>query len=174
MCKALRFSLPGLVLATALLLAAPTARAEQVIRFKVVSHITQVHLLHVADSKKHIMGVYEHRGVALFPDGQAAAFEDQGSFDMYEPEGSHLGYVKLSFNDGSWIVFKYQGEEYRKAGSDLPFIKGSGKFLSGAGRYQGIKGSLTYDGGYITPYDEKTKSVGDSVVEYSGSYTLGE
>ena len=173
MFTAARLTAIGIMFCAALLLSAPMARAGQAIKFKAVSHITKVHLLHVADAKKHIMGIYEHRGVALFPDGQAAAFEDQGSFDMYEPDGSHLGYVKLSFNDGSLIIFKYQGEEYRKAGSDLPFIKGKGSFMSGAGRYKGIKGSLTYDGGYITPYDEKTKSVGDSVVEYQGSYTLG-
>lgn len=174
MFTAARLTAIGIMVWAALLLGAPLARADQAIKFKVVSHITKVQLQHVADADNHIMGIYEHKGVALFTDDEAASFEDQGSFDMYEPDGSHFGYVKLGFNDGSSIIFRYQGEEYRKDGSDLPFIKGTGSFLSGAGRYKGIKGSLTYDGGYITPYDEKTKSVGDSVVEYEGTYTLGK
>jgi hypothetical protein len=174
MFTAARLTAVGIMLCAALLFGAPLAEAGQEIKFKVVSHITKVHIQHVADAENHIMGIYEHKGVALFADGKAASFEDQGSFDMYEPDGSHIGYVKLSFNDGSSIIFKYQGEEYRKDGSDLPFIKGKGSFMSGTGRYKGIKGSLTYDGGYITPYDEKTKSVGDSVVEYEGTYTLGK
>jgi hypothetical protein len=150
------------------------ASAAMKMKWKAVSHITKVELMHVQDAKDHIMGIYEHKGIALFDDGQAGAFLDRGSFDMYVPTGSHGGYVKISFNDGSTIEFKYQGTEYRKPGIDLPFIKGTGSFINGSGRFANIKGTLSYDGGYITPYDEETKSTGDSVVEYQATYTLGK
>jgi len=141
--------------------------------FKAISHIPQVHIMHLADADNHVIGVYEHQGVALFEDGAAGTFEDMGSFDMYVPDGTHEGYVKIAFDDGSSFYFKYEGEEYRKEGSDLPFVKGEGTFMKGTGRYEGIQGTLTYDGGYVTAYDEETESVGDSLVTYTATYTLG-
>jgi len=149
------------------------AAAAKTMKWKAVSHITKVELLNVQDAKNHIMGIYEHQGVALFQNGEAAAFLDQGEFDMYSPDGTHLGYVRLTFQDGSIIQFKYEGREYRKKGSDLPFIKGTGKFTKGSGRFKGIKGALSYDGGYVTPYDKEKGLVGDSVVEYESRFTLG-
>lgn len=163
------------VLALAALLAGslPALAAQKAMKWKAVSHITKVELIKVNDAKNHIMGIYEHQGVALFKNGEAAAFLDQGEFDMYSPNGTHVGYVKLTFQDGSVIQFKYQGREYRKKGSDLPYIKGAGKFLKGSGRFLGIKGTLSYDGGYVTPYDKDKGLVGDSVVEYDSAFTTG-
>lgn len=86
--------------------------------------------------------------------------------------GIQPGYVRVAFQDGSSFDFKYNGEEYRKEGSDLPFVKGEGIFMKGTGRYEGIQGSLTYAGGYVTAYDEEKEEVGDSLVTYEATYTL--
>ena len=128
--------------------------------------------MHVQDDKKHVMGIYEHEGVALFENGEAGVFEDRGGFDMYVPTGTHLGYARITFKDDSFFDFKYQGEEYRKPGEDLPYIKGTAEFIKGGGRYRGIKGTLTYDGGYLTAYEPEKGTVGDSVVNYEAAYTL--
>ena len=173
MTQLLRSAIVGLSVAALLsLCSAPGAGQEKQMEFKAISHIPQVHLMHLVDAENHVIGIYEHQGVALFEDGEAGTFEDMGSFDMYVPDGTHAGYVRVAFQDGSSFDFKYSGEEYRKEGSDLPFVRGEGTFFKGAGRYEGIQGSLTYDGGYVTAYDDETESVGDSLVTYKATYTL--
>ena len=150
----------------------PAASAQKAMHWKVVSHVSDVHLMTMPDNKNHIMGIYEHQGVAMFKNGETAAFLDCGGFDMYKPNGSHEGYVRLTFQDGSIIDFKYHGREYRKKGNDLPFIKGTGKFIKGSGRFKGIRGTLKYDGGYVTPYDKEKGLVGDSLVEYDSIFAI--
>ncbi len=150
------------------------ARADTTLKFRAVAYISDVKLIKVQDDEKHVMGVYEHQGVVLFEDGKAAAFLDRGGFDMYEPNGSHFGYSRITFTDGSIIDFKYEGEEYIKPGEELPSVKGQGTFISGTGRFKGIKGTLTYGGGYVTPFDEETNSLGDSVIDYEAVYSLGD
>jgi hypothetical protein len=125
------------------------------------------------DDDNHIMGIYVHMGVALMGNHENTVFLDRGGFDMYVPEGTHSGYVRITFADESTFDFKYQGREFRKKGSDLPSIDGTGEFIKGTGRFANIKGTLTYEGGYITPYDKEKGQVGDSVVDYQATYTLG-
>ncbi len=172
MAKYVRVAFITVLAMMVLLLGSLPATAAKKMKWKVVAHVTDVHLLNVQDAKNHVMGIYEHQGVALFSNGEAASFMDRGSFDMYKPTGTHLGYVKMSFQDGSTIEFKYQGREYRKKGYDLPFVKGNGKFMKGTGRFRGISGPLTYEGGYVTPYDKEKGLVGDSLIEYDASFTL--
>lgn len=175
MSKHARITIVAILAFTALLLGSlPTMAASKTMKWKVVSHISDVHLMTLPDSNIHVMGIYEHQGVAMFANNENAAFLDRGGFDMYKPNGTHEGYVKLTFQDGSTIDFKYQGKEYRKKGINLPFVKGTGKFLKGSGRFKGIKGTLKYDGGYVTPYDKEKGLVGDSLVEYDSTFTLGK
>jgi hypothetical protein len=47
---------------------------------------------------------------------------------------------------------------------------GKGEYIKGTGRFQGIKGSSTFSGKYITPYGKETK--GDVVMDVTGTYTL--
>lgn len=169
-----RLSFAAVLAAAVVFLCAPAASAAMKMKFKAVSHVSKVQLMHVQDDEKHVIGIYEHQGVALFEKGGDGAFLDRGGFDMYVPAGTHLGYARITFKDGSFFDFRYQGEEYRKPGEDLPYIKGTARFMKGGGRYQGIKGTLTYDGGYLTAYDPKKGTAGDSVVSYQATYTLGK
>jgi hypothetical protein len=173
MTKLVRRSIVGMSAVALLSLSpAPGSAQEKQMEFKAISHIPQVHVMNLVDAENHVIGIYEHQGVALFENGEAGTFEDMGSFDMYVPTGTHAGYVRVAFQDGSSFDFKYNGEEYRKEGSDLPFVRGEGTFMKGTGRYEGIQGSITFDGGYVTAYDEETEQVGDSLVSYKATYTL--
>ena len=161
-------------LAALLLLASASAWAGQSLTWKEVSHLTLVHKIPVADAEDHLLGVYEHRGVVLFPGGQQGAYVSQGRFDVYDREGGerkHDGYGKISFSDGSTIYFTCQGEEASKDGSKLPWVSGRGTFVKGTGRYKGIKGSLTYEGGYVTGLNDDDTG-GDAVLNYQADYTL--
>lgn len=161
-------------LAALALLAWAPAQAGQKMTWKEVSHLTQVHKMKVPDAEDHLLGLYEHKGVALFPGGEAASFSSQGNFDVYDRQGgerNHGGYGKLSFADGSAIYFKCQGQEHFKEGAKLPSVTGKGSFMKGTGRFKGIKGTLSYEGGYVTGIDDKDTG-GDAVLNYQADYTL--
>ena len=162
--------------AVALLIWAAPAMAGEKMTWKEVSHLTQVHKIQVADAGDHLLGVYEHRGVVLFPNGQDGSYVAQGRFDVYDREGGerkHDGYGKISFSDGSTIYFTCQGEETFKEGSKLPWVSGQGAFMKGTGRYKGIKGTLTYEGGYVTGLNDDDTG-GDAVLNYQADYTLAK
>lgn len=168
--KAALIALAALVL----LVGAAPSPAAQKMTWKEVSHLTLVHKIPVADAEDHLLGVYEHRGVVLFPGGQQGAYVSQGRFDVYDREGGerkHDGYGKISFSDGSTIYFSCQGEETFKDGSKLPWVSGRGTFMKGTGRYKGIKGSLTYEGGYVTGLNDDDTG-GEAVLNYQADYTL--
>lgn len=160
--------------ALVLLLGSAPAPAAEKTTWKEVSHLTLVHKIKVADAEDHLVGVYEHRGVVLFPGGRQGAYVSQGRFDVYDREGgerNHDGYGKMSFKDGSTIIFKCRGKETFKEGSKLPWVSGQGAFIKGTGRYEGIKGSLTYEGGYVTGLNADDTG-GDAVLTYQAEYSL--
>ncbi|MCF8097552.1 MAG: hypothetical protein K9K65_06880 [Desulfarculaceae bacterium] len=161
-------------LAALLLLAWASAWAGQSLTWKEVSHLSKVHKMQAPDAEDHLLGLYEHQGVALFPDDQAAACTTRGRFDVYDSQGGergHDGYGEISFADGSTIYFKCQGKETFKDGSKLPWVTGQGTFMKGTGRFKGITGTLTYQGGYVTGLD-KNDAGGDAVLTYQADYTL--
>lgn len=49
-------------------------------------------------------------------------------------------------------------------------MKGKGEFIKGTGKYEGIKGNVSFTGGYVTPFGKETK--GDSVMNVTANYTL--
>ncbi|MCB2225663.1 MAG: hypothetical protein KQH53_03215 [Desulfarculaceae bacterium] len=154
-------------------LAAPSLAGQKLV-WQEVSHLTVVHKLSAPDGEKHLLGVYRHEGVCLFPGGDKAAYENVGEFDVYESEDgtrTHQGYGKMVFADGSTIIFQASGEEYFVQGQKLPKVKGGGKFLGGTGRFKGISGALSFSGGYVSGL-KKDDTGGDAVLDYIADYTL--
>ncbi|NOZ42189.1 MAG: hypothetical protein GXP02_03350, partial [Alphaproteobacteria bacterium] len=142
-------------------------------KWKDISQVVGVSVKKVADRNGHVMGVYERRGVALLEDGTAAAYHTVGTFDVTITaagmHGTHSGQAQLIFKDGSSIFYQYSGNEFTGKKAKPPFlprVKGSGHYTKGSGRFKGITGTLTYDGGYITPINNQTK--GDAVIENIG------
>jgi len=53
---------------------------------------------------------------------------------------------------------------------NLETYSGKGEYIKGTGKYEGIKGNLSFDGYYVTPYNKETQ--GDAVINVKGTYTL--
>ena len=159
-----------LVITAWLLMPVTQAAAETVKKYKVTSYLTKVEVIPIVDVKGHIVGIYERRGVAIFEDGEVAAYLTRGTFDYIKGQGSHQGYSQLTFKDGSTNMVKYQGTTTIAPGEKLASIKGKGEYIKGTGRFKGIKGSVSYSGKLVTPLSKETK--GDLVVDIIGTYTL--
>ena len=161
----------GIFLITALMLVPAAQAGEKTIKYKVFHYITKSEVVPVPDMEKHFVGVYERRGVAVYENGETAAFHTRGTFDVVKGQGEMMGYCNISFADGSSYMTKYQGTITTAKGKKLSTSKGTGVYFKGTGRYEGIKGKFSLTGRKITPYT-KDKTKADMVTEVTGTYTL--
>ena len=51
-------------------------------------------------------------------------------------------------------------------------VKGTGEFVRGTGRFEGVKGTYTFTGSGMTPYGKETKS--QTCYDSVGTYTFPE
>jgi hypothetical protein len=144
------------------------ANAEES-NFRVTNYLTKLEYIPVADVDKHVVGTYERRGLAIFENGEVAAYQTIGTYDFVDYNGPFHGYSTMTYKDGSTTVAKYDATMTQESGK-MPTFMGKGEYLKGTGKYEGIKGTISFTGEYITPYNEKTK--GDIVVDNKASYTL--
>lgn len=159
-----------LLIAALLLLPATQARAETV-KYKITSYLTKVEGIPVPDVEGHVLLVYERRGVAIFENGETAVYHTRGTANVINGQGPFDGYSQFIYKDGSTFMTEYTGTLTMAPGEKLPSFKGKGKYIKGTGRFEGIKGKMSFTGKYITPYTED-KTKGDTVVDVTGTRTL--
>jgi len=159
----------GIFLITALILV-PTAQAGEITsKHKIASYIVKMEVIPVPDVKGHVVGILERGGVAIYENGETAAYHSRLTFDSIKGgDASFSGYCNISFADGSISMTKFQGTA---SGAKPRLIKGTGKYIKGTGRFEGIKGKVSFSGKYVTPYT-KDKTKGDVVLEVTSTYTL--
>lgn len=162
-------SILSLVMLVAFGLVGTQAKAETV-KFIVTNYITKIEAIPVPDVKGHVLILAERRGVAVFEDGSVAAYHARIMGDLTKYHGPAQGYSDLTYPDGSKTITKYQMTLAIPAGKKLPTFKGKGEYIKGTGRFEGIKGTISFNGSFVTPYGKETKS--DIVVNVTGTYTL--
>jgi hypothetical protein len=144
------------------------ANAEDV-EYRLLTYLVRIDFIPVPDADKHAIGIFERRGVAIFKNGETAAYHSRGTWDFIDGNGTFQGYTTLTFKDGSTTISKFSGNQTQVSGK-LATMKGDGEYIKGTGKYEGIKGNGSFAGYYVTPYDKETK--GDVIVEAKDSYTL--
>ena len=158
----------GIFLIAALAIVPAAQAGGKTVKCKIAAPFTKFEFVPVPDVKGHVIGVAERRGVVIYENGETAAYHSRLTFDVTKGDGSWKGYADWSFADGSIIIYKCQGT----ATSGKPrLIKGTGEYIKGTGRFEGIKGKVSMDGKYVTPYtQDETK--GDAVFDFTSTYTL--
>jgi len=160
----------GIFLSAALMLVPAAQAGEKTVKYKITGPITRLEVIPVLDVKGHAIGMLERRGVAIYENGEVAAYHTRATFDAIKKKGgSFNGYSTYTFSDGSTIITKYQGTTTMSGGKKL--LKGTGENFKGTGRYEGIKGKVTFNGAYVTPYT-KDKTKGDTLIDCTSTYTL--
>jgi hypothetical protein len=145
------------------------AKAETV-KFTVTSYLTKVEAIPVPDAEGHVLILAERRGVAVFEDESAAAYHTRAICDLTKGHGPCDGYTDLSYPDGSKTIVNYECTFQVPEGKKLSTFEGKGVYIKGTGRFEGIEGTVSFNGYYVTPYGKETK--GDLVVHVTGNYTL--
>ena len=152
------------------LMIVPAAQAgEKTVKYKVVAPVTKMDFIPIPDMKGHIVGALERRGVAIYENGETAAYHCMITFDASKEQGGTWeGYSELSFADGSMTITKSKGTII----SGKPrLVKGTGKYIKGTGQFEGIKGEVSVNCKWATPYTKDTTK-GDLVCDANSTYTL--
>ena len=51
-----------------------------------------------------LLELYERRGVAIFKNGETAAYHTRGTWDFVDKNGTFQGYSTLTYKDGSTTI----------------------------------------------------------------------
>lgn len=109
-------------------------------------------------------GDYRRRGLAMFPNGELAAFTMEGRVQTGDaPQRDATVRIVYTFEDGSTLVQEGLGRTERMPPARARQT-GQGRLVSGTGRYAGISGSTSSTGVVVTPLDSYT--------EFQAEYTL--
>jgi hypothetical protein len=159
-----------LYIAVWLLVPATQAKAETV-KSKYTTQLTKMEYVLLPDVKGHVAIVYERRGVAIF-ENEVAAVTISGMAEFTKGEGSFMGYTQTIYEDGSTTLARVTGSKVFAPDGKLRLYKEmKGEYIKGTGRFEGIKGNLSYTGREITPYT-KDETKQDNWIEVTATYTL--
>jgi hypothetical protein len=116
--------------------------AEENLEFKLVVKPLEVKKVEAPNIPgRHVMTMKAF-GVAYFKDGRVAAKDFIHTEDYKQGIGPFFGYSTYTFEDGSSIIARYEGEN---KGPDAPF-HGDYTVISGTGKYAGATGTGSFDG----------------------------
>jgi hypothetical protein len=89
---------------------ASIAKADEVLKFRITTHVTSVQNLDVGDADGHTLGVARFSGLALFPDGSVNIAYFSCGNDYTKGARQFWCYFNLTMKDGSTLWWKGTGQ----------------------------------------------------------------
>ena len=133
------------VLVIALGLPAFAAQAgELTVKGQNISSKSESTWIQIGEDKGHGIGTSETMGITVHGDGEVSTYVIKGTYDWNNTAGKSQGYVLRTFEDGSTYTGQYQGQS--KLDGKVTVWSGTWAYLSGTGKYEGVKGEGTYQG----------------------------
>ena len=149
----------------------PISAQTKTMKYRLSTYLTNMEVLPVGDAEGHILFTFSRKGLAFFENGEVATFTNWGTQDATKGKGTFDYYVMLTFDDNSTTVAKGQGT-MEPGPKGLSLYKGTAEFIKGTGRFEGIKGNLSYTGRQLTPYSKEKGLWSDAYYDATGTYTL--
>jgi len=149
----------------------PIFAQTKTMNYRLSTYLSNVEVLPVGDAEGHLLGLFSRKGLASFENGEVATFTNWGTQDATKGRGTFDYYVMLTFDDNSTTVAKGQGT-FEPGPKGLSLYKGTAEFIKGTGRFEGIKGNLSYTGRSLTPYSKEKGTMGDAYYDVTSTYTL--
>ena len=126
--------------------------------YRNVWYTTDVQSAEVPDVEGHTVHLAKAKGISFNEKWGHALATLSGTGDTTKGVGSYEGYMHYTFPDGSTITEKYKGET-KPSGA----VEGTGTYVKGTGKFQGIKGEGTWKVWFLGP----GQFYGDLEVEYT-------
>jgi hypothetical protein len=130
---------------------ASSARADETLKYRQITHATNVQTIDVGDVDGHLLGVNRQSGIVSFPDGSVATAYFTAVTDYVKGSGTAIVvYTNVTFEDGSVLWMK--GTNATVAEGDKSIVsKGAVTVIGGKGRYAGATGDGTFSGARLAP-----------------------
>jgi hypothetical protein len=139
------------------------ARADEVLKFRVVMHATYVQTQEVGDVDGHVLGLTRYSGLASFSDGSVGTADFTATIDYIKGAGTYSVYSHVALKDGSALWYKGTGPA-RPEGATTVFPEAPVSVLRGTGRFEGAKGDGTSGGARLTPLASGAELYTDVVI----------
>ncbi len=85
------------------------ARADEVLKFRLVMQAASLQTQEVGDVDGHVLGLIRYSGLASFPDGSVGTSNLTATIDYIKGAGTYFTYNNLTLKDGSALWFKGTG-----------------------------------------------------------------
>ncbi len=115
---------------------------ETAIKGRNVYHSVKAEWTKVGDVDGHVIGFFENGGLGFETGGEVTTAVVKGTFDSIKGTGTHQGYLTKTWSDGSTYTASFEGRS--KPDGKLRLSEGTFTYVSGTGRFKGIKGEGTY------------------------------
>ena len=163
----------GMVVIMTWLLGSVIQAGAETKEIRIVSQFSRMDILPVGVVEGHIFYTAEVRGLVLV-DGEVAVYVGWAKGEILKGIGPYDGYVKHIHQDGSTIVYKFQADvKIAPDGKTSLHEDCKGEITMGTGRFEGIKGSVSYSGKRLTAISPGLKETrGDMIFEGTMTYTL--
>jgi hypothetical protein len=158
-----------LILTSTIILFANNCFAETS-KYRIFSHMTKMEIMPFGFMKAPANGIFERRGLVSFENGDVGIYLSRGTFKATPKGGTAEGFSQITHGDGSTVVSSFNLSFTKIPDTKLNTYTGTGKVVSGTGRFEGIQGENTVTGQNLTPYDEDNKS--ESYYDVISNYTL--
>ena len=100
--------------------------------------------IQIGGDESHGIGAYEADGLGFHENGEVSTYVSKGLYDWRHGTDQHSGYVVRTYADGSTTTSHFEGTTSSDAGTAT--WNGTVVYVSGTGRFDGIKGEGTYEG----------------------------
>lgn len=159
---------PVLALLSLLLVFGAGGLAGQTLQGRIVGHALpdDVKVFEVGDVPGHTIGLVQARGLAFLDNGEVAELRATETLDNVAGEGTYQGYEVLTFEDGSTIVSRFEGENVTSDDGRFILFEGTFEYVHGTGRFEGIEGGGTHEG-----RNHASSGVG-FYLNFEGTYSL--
>jgi len=158
-----------LILTSTIILSANISFAETS-KYRIFSHMTKMEVMPFEFVKSPANGIFERRGLVSFENGDVGIYLARGTFKATPKGGTAEGFSQITHSDGSTTVSNFDLSYTKSPDTKLNTYTGTGKVVSGTGRFEGIQGENTVTGQNLTPYDKDNKS--ESYFDVISNYTL--
>ncbi|NIR27768.1 MAG: hypothetical protein GWN84_00185 [Gammaproteobacteria bacterium] len=117
---------------------APIA-AEETLKYRLITRNIDMKVVEASQTEGQVLGLATAHGVAIFEDGQIANKKYTFAFDYSKGVGTFHGYSTYTFQDGSSITARFEGDETARGEGTV--VKGVYTISSGTSKYAGAKGT---------------------------------
>ena len=117
--------------------------AAETLKFKAFNHVTKAERFPIDDVEGHVVSAQERQGAIILENGELGWTKSTVMIDVIKGRGMVDSYQTYTFLDGSTITTHHKGRLEATPQGVPSAVKFTGDITNGAGRFQGIKGTVT-------------------------------